>query len=157
MAYTKSKARTGRSTIISIGGVTGAGGSETFTPIFEITKSPFGGSSWNKIDRSNFNSGTDEEKGKGMRDPGQVTLEGNDVDDDPGQILLLAAYNDGDNPYDFKVQTKATTGYSAGTIYLFSALVMSFDRTVELKADRTFSSKLEISGPVAVTPAVPSA
>ncbi len=144
-----SKARTGRKSVVSIGGV--AGTTPNYTPIEEISKASFSGSSWNILDASNFDSDIDEEKIKGMRNNGQITFEGNYNEASPGQILLENAYNDV-NGYNFKVQLTPANGQTEGRVFIFTGLVSSFDIPIETKGIVTFSSKIEITGPLTVTP-----
>lgn len=151
MAYTSSKAKAGRGTVVSIGGVTGAGGTETFTPIYELTNASFSGSAWGTEDTSNFNSGVDEEFIANMRNNGELNLEGNVVDTDPGQVLLTTAYNSG-SKYDFKVQNLPGPGETTGTLRTLSGLVTSYDETVTVKGKVAFTVKVKISGAITVTP-----
>lgn len=151
MAYTGSKAKAGRGTIVSIGGVTGATGTEVWTPIGELSTASFTGSSWGTDDTSNFDSGVDEEFIATMRNNGELSLDGNVVDTDPGQIALVAAYNSG-SKYDFKVQQQPGPGETTGTLRAFSGLVLSYDETTTTKNKAGFSVKVKISGAITVTP-----
>ncbi len=146
-----SKAKAGRGTVVSIGGVTGATGTETFLSVAEVNDSSFTGSSWGTEDSSSFDSGVDEEFIATMRNNGEVNLKFNVVDTDAGQQALITAYNSG-SKYDFKVQLKPGPGQTTGTLYAFSALVRSaFDLPVTVKGIIQNSAKLKISGPITPT------
>jgi hypothetical protein len=149
MAYTGSKARVGRATVVSIGPVTG--GTGAFTPIGEVMKSGFSGAAWGTVDVTNFDSGVDEEFITTTRNNGDVTIEGNLVDTDPGQVLLTTAYNSG-SKYNFTVQLAPGPGETTGRLYAFSALVSSLDTPIDTKAAVSFSCKLKVSGAITVTP-----
>jgi hypothetical protein len=146
-----SKAKVGRGTIVSIGGVTGATGDEVFVPIEELMESSFSGGSWGTEDSSNFDSEVEEEFLSTMRNNGEVGLKGNLIDAAPGQVALEAAYDTG-SKYDFKVQLKPGPGQTTGTLYTFSALVTSFfDIPVTTKGIIQFTSKLKVSGAIGKT------
>jgi len=150
MAYTTSKAKSGRQTVVSIGGVTGSSGT-ALTPIFELSGATPSGGDWDFADTTNFNSGVDAESLSTIRQPVTFTLEGNVVDADPGQIALVAAYNNG-GKYDFTVQLAAGPGAATGTLYAFSAYVQSyFDFKIDVKSAITFTSKLRVNGHITVT------
>jgi hypothetical protein len=145
-----SKAKVGRGTIVSIGGVTGTtgGGAETFVVIEELMGSPFSGGVWGTEDVTNFQSGVDDEFISTTRNNGEVTLKGNLIDGAPGQAALNAAYNSG-SKYDFKVQLLPGPGETTGTLYTFSALVTTFfDIDVSVRAAIQFSAKLKVSGEI---------
>jgi hypothetical protein len=150
--YTGSQAKVGRGTVVSIGGVSGAGGSEIFTQINELDKASFTGGKWGTADSTNFNSGVNDEFLTTIRDNGSVSLSGNLVDQDPGQVALAAAYANG-LKYDFKVQLlPGPVETTTGTLYSFSALVESFfDIPVTTKDIIKFTSSLKISGPITET------
>ncbi|RSL15571.1 hypothetical protein EDE15_1062 [Edaphobacter aggregans] len=153
MSYTGSRAQAGRGSSLSIGGVTGAGGSPTFVTIGEIKSSGISGAQWSTDDVSNFQSGADSEFITTMRDNGTLDISGNRVASDAGQVAVEAAFASG-LKYDFKlvlpinVQAGQTT---VGDTYGFSALVQSRDISVDTSKAVGWSVKLKISGPVTLS------
>jgi hypothetical protein len=152
MAYTGSKAQAGRGTVVSIGGLTGGGGT-TFTPILELKSSGISGSEWTEEDVSNFNSGANKEWLTTMLDSGTVDLAGNRITGDPGQQALAAAFDSG-LKYDFKIQLPINSQAgqtTSGDLFTFSALVKSSETTIETTKAVTRNFKLHISGPITET------
>ena len=150
-AYTGSKAKTGRGTVVSIGGVSGGSGTETFIKVSEVLDSSFGSSAWGTEDSSNFDSGVDEEFLATMRNNGEVNLKYNVVDSDPGQQALNTACDSGQK-YDFTVQLKPGPGQTTGTLYAFSALILTvLEIPITTKGIIQNSSKLKISGSITKT------
>ena len=146
-----SKAKVGRGTVVSIGGQTGAAGTENLIKVGEVMESSFTGSAWATEDVTNFDSNVDDEFLTTTRNNGELTLKYNVIDSDPGQQALIAAYNTGFK-YDFTVQLKPGQGQTTGTSYAFSALVMTiFDIPVTTRGVIQSSGKLKISGPITPT------
>lgn len=148
MAYTGSKSQVGRGTIVSIGGQTGTGG--TFTTIGEVTDASFSGAAWGTVDVTNFDSGVDDEFISTTRNNGDLTLQGNMIDAEPGQVALFAAYDTGFK-YDFKVQLQPAQGQTTGKVYTFSALVTSLETSIQTRSVVNFNTKLKISGAITRT------
>ena len=106
---------------------------------------------WGTDDSTSFDSGVDEEFLTTTRNNGEVTLKGHLIDGAAGQVALSAAYGLGDK-HDFTIQLKPGPGQTVGTLYAFSALVMSFfDITLTTKGIVQFNGKLKVSGPIATT------
>ena len=154
MAYTGSKAISGRGSQFLIGGVTGAAGtgSETFTLIGEVSSAGPEESQWATEDTTNFQSGNVQEFYTTIFDPGMLNVSGNRVSTDPGQIALQAAVNSGLR-YDFKLilplQGAQTT---TGDTYVYSGLAMSYAFPVESKSIVKFTCKIKVSGVSQFTP-----
>jgi hypothetical protein len=147
MPYTGSKAKAGRGTILSIGAITGATAA-AFVPVGELDDSSFSGGAWSFEETTNFDSGVDEEFLVTTRNNGELSLSGNLIDGDTGQNAVNAAYDSGDK-HDFQVQLRPGPGQTTGTLYKFSALVMSFfDISIKTKSRISFTGKLKISGPI---------
>lgn len=152
MAYTGSKAQSGRGSAISIGAVSGGTGSgETFTLIGEVSESGISGNAWGTEDSTNFQSGADEEFLSTVRNNGEVGMVVNRVSSDAGQIALETAYQSG-NKYDFQiVLPKLASQVTSGDMYAFSALVMSREIAIGVKKKVELTVKLKISGAVVLT------
>jgi hypothetical protein len=121
-----------------------------YTSIGEIKKAGVLKASFDKEDVSNFDSGLDKEFAKLMRDNGMPTFSGNRVSSDAGQLAAVAAFNDGDNAYLFRVTIRKRPDQSStGDVYTFNALVMGL--TIgDVETDKTipWDLQLQISGPV---------
>lgn len=156
MTYTASKAQAGRGVLLSIGSVSGATLSTSWTVIGEIKNPGIKGSKVNTVDTSNTQSGIFKEFLATMMDPGSLSLTGNRVSNDAGQIAVEAAYASL-LKYDWKVQypINVQAGQStAGDFYTFSALVESRDFPVETEGLAGYELGLKISG--AITPTLGS-
>ena len=143
--YTGSKAQTGRGAVLSIGGVASATGTPTWVPIFEVKKTSIK-NQWDKVERTNFNSGILKEFGKTMLDAGTVSLGGGRVSSDAGQAALNAAFLDGNNAYKFQLTYPLAPGQTTTPdIETFNALVMSAGRDIDTETDIEFSIDLQIT------------
>lgn len=84
-------------------------------------------------------------------DPGSINCSGNYVSSDPGQVALNAAFAAG-LIYMFTLQLpKSPSQTTKGDEYSFTALVESFDITVEPTKEISFSSSLKVSGAITFT------
>jgi hypothetical protein len=148
MSYTGSKAQSGRGTQLSIGGVTGAGGTETYTLVGEVKTTGVSGVSFDETEVSNFDSGVYKEFLATMIDPGTLDLSGNRISSDAGQIAVEAAFLAGVK-YNWKmvlpinVQAGQTT---TGDTYVFSGFVKSRDIPVDTSKEIGWSVKIRLSG-----------
>lgn len=143
MTYTASAAQAGRGSTLSIGG--------TPTMIGELSDVPFNRGKWQTADVTNFESGSDAEFISTIRKPGTVTLKGNRVSSDAGQIAVEAAYQSG-ALVAFTLQLPKTPAQtSSGDKYTFSALVLGSDFDVKTTEAIEFSIELQISGAVTLT------
>jgi hypothetical protein len=150
--YTGSKSQAGRGSALSIGGVTGAVGTETFNLVGEIKTSGISGAQWSTEDTTNFQSGADQEFITTVRNNGTLDISGNRVASDAGQVAVEAAFNSG-LKYDFKLQLPINTlvgQTTVGDVYSFSALVESRDISVDTSKAIGWTVKLRISGPVSL-------
>jgi hypothetical protein len=151
MAYTGSKAQSGRGSALSIGGVTGSTGTETFTLIGEAKTSGISGAQWGTDDTTNFQSGADQEFLTTVRNNGSLRIDGNRVSSDAGQVAVEAAFASG-SKYDFKLVLPLTAVQTTtGDTYTFSALVEQREFTVDVTKAISYSVTLKISGPVTLT------
>jgi len=152
--YNGSRAQAGRGSQLSIGGLTGAGGVDTYTLVGEIKTAGISGAQWGTEDVSNFESGADQEFLSTMRDNGTLDLAGNRVSSDAGQVAVEAAFSSG-LKYDFKLQLPINTQAGQTTVgdsYTFSALVQSRDIAVDTTKAIGWTTKLKVSGPVTLVP-----
>ncbi len=150
MAYAGSKAQAGKGSSLSIGGITGAVGTETFVLIGEIKTSGISGAQWGSEDVSNFQSGNDQEFITTTRNNGTIDISGNRISSDAGQVAVETAFSNG-LKYDFKLVLPINTQAgqtSVGDTYTFSALVESRDISIDTTKAIGWSVKLKVSGPV---------
>ena len=144
----------GTGAVISIGGVTGAGGTETFIPIGEVSDAKLSGRKLATTSTTNFDSLGVARKLGTILDYGQATLTVMRVSGDAGQVAVLAA-NVAAVAYDFKIQMPKNTRAgqtSTGDLISFSALVTEagdFDISLTKQSDYTFT--LDIDGAYTVT------
>jgi hypothetical protein len=140
--------------VISIGGVTGATGTETFTPIGEIVgTAKVSGMKFASADVSTFASNVKRKVGT-MVDYGTVTFTTLRVSTDAGQAAVVAACATG-QLYDFKIQlvpNGAAGQVTTGDLIAFSALVTEaggFDLDMNKASEYSFT--LDIDGVWTVT------
>ena len=154
MSYTGSKAQAGRGSQLYIGGVTGVGGSESWTLIGEVKSGSISGVSFDKEDVSNFQSGVYKEYLATMVDPGTLDMSGNRVSTDAGQLAVEAAFLTG-LTYDWKlvlpINTK-TGQTTTGDTFILSGFVQSRDIAVDTTKAVGWNVKLQLSGPPTITP-----
>jgi hypothetical protein len=143
MSYSGSQAQSGRGTIIAIGA--------TPTTIGECSDFPLNRSKWETVDVTNFQSGSDGEFITTIRKPGSVTIKGNRVVSDAGQVLVEAAYQSGAISAFTVTLPKTISQSTSGDKYTFSALVLSLDFSIQPTKQIEFSLDLQISGPVTFT------
>ena len=155
MPTTGSKAQaTGTGAVISIGGVTGAVGTETFTTIAEVSDAKLSGRKLATVSTTSFDSNGVARKLATILDYGQVTLTCLRIPNDPGQTAVIAA-NAARVAYDFKIQLPIDTKAgqtTAGDLITFSALVTEagdFDISISKASEFTFT--LDIDGAYVVT------
>lgn len=138
---------------------TGSAIALTFSIVYilvgEIKNTDPGKGQFDKEDVSNFESDLDKEYLKLMRDNGAPKISGNRVSGDAGQLAVVAAYNDGDNPYMIQITlpiNKKIGQTTTGDVYTYDALVMgqSFG-PVEVNKAIPFECELQITGPVTFT------
>jgi hypothetical protein len=150
--YTASKASQGIGAFLYIGLAVGASGTATWTPVLELTEMPFSGEEWDKLERTNFNSiGGVKEYGKGTLDPGTVSIKGNAITNDPGQMALAAALADPTSAYQFVIQMPVRSGQTtSGDQYQWNALVLNGSELSSLapQKDIEISYKLQNTGPI---------
>jgi hypothetical protein len=116
----------GAGSVLSIGSVTGAGGTETFTPIGEISDAKFDGMKRATTKSDNFDSGQISQYLGTMLDYGTFTGTYNRVSTNAGQIALNAALQNG-AAYDFKLQIPVEPlleQTTIGDLITFSAIVV---------------------------------
>lgn len=121
-----------------------------YTSIGEIKKAGMGKAAFDKEDVSNFDSNLDKEFAKLMRDNGMPAFGGNRVSSDAGQLAAVAAFNDGDNAYAFRVTIrKRPDQVTTGDVYTFNALVLELQiGDIETNKTIPWELGLQITGPV---------
>lgn len=138
MPYTGSQAQAGRGTQISIG--------STPTLIGEVTNAPLKRGKWETVDVTNFESGADSEYLTTIRKGQQLTVKGNRVVSDAGQVAVEMAWENG-TVSKFTVQLpKTATQTTTGDTYTFNALILSFDFNVEPTKQIDFEMELQVTG-----------
>lgn len=143
MAYTGTKALTGKGTILNIG--------STPVEVGEIKSIKLSGRKNNTEDVTNMDS-TQMEFISTIADPGQWALEGNRVPGDAGQVAMEAAFSSGAiTPFTI-VLPKATGQVTSGDKYTFNALVMEVDYAFEPTKADSFSATLKVSGAMTFVP-----
>jgi hypothetical protein len=154
MSQAASKAQAnGAGTVVSIGGVTGATGSETFTPLGEITDAKFSGIKMATTDVSTFAANVKRKLGT-IADYGTFTFTTLRVSNDPGQAAVIAACATG-SLYDFTIQlvpNAAAGQVTTGDLIKFSGIVTEaggFDLSLTKQADATVT--IEIDGAWVIT------
>jgi hypothetical protein len=126
-----SKADYGDGYILSIGGQTGATGTEDWIVIGEITETNLSGQKRSTVNPTNTQSGGRVEKAGTLLDYGQVKISYNVIDSDAGQVALNAAFLAG-GLWDFKIQKRpnAKLTQTSGSMYAISGVITdgpSFD------------------------------
>jgi hypothetical protein len=148
----------GIATVFSIGT---QGGTPTYTAINGLNKISPPAGKFGTEDVTTFNSaGLDRVFVKTLRDPGEVSIEGEYESADPGQLALQTAFSTSSNSasggaYPFKLVLpidlqggQTTTGDS----FAFNALVTDWAiPDVEIDKVVTFKAMLKITGPVTAT------
>ena len=143
-AYTGSQAQSGRGTVISIGA--------TPTAIGEVSDFPLNRNKWETVDVTNFSSGSDGEFIATIRKPATITMKGNRVVADAGQMAAEVAYQSGATTA-FTVQLPKTAAQNtSGDKYAFSAIVLSVDFSITPTKQIEFSIDLQVSGVITLTP-----
>lgn len=132
---------------LSIGGITGAGGSDTFVPLGELSDFSFDGIKRSTTNNTNFDSGNTVQYLGTLLDYGTLSGTYNRVSNNAGQLALLAALQSG-AAYDFKLQLvpNALTGQIlTGDSYLLSGIVTeagAFDLSQSKVSSEKFSIQL---------------
>ena len=154
MSQAASKAQaTAVGTVISIGGVTGSTGTETFTPIGELTNAKFSGLKVGVADVSTFAANTKRKLGT-LIDYGTFSATMLRVSTDAGYAAVIAAAATAEL-YDFKVQLMPNTAAgqtTTGDLIAFSGVVTEaggFDLALNKASEGTLS--IDIDGAWTVT------
>jgi hypothetical protein len=154
MTQAASKAQaTAVGTVISIGGVTGATGTEVFTALGEITNAKFSGLKVNVADVSTFASNYKRKLGTQI-DGGTFTATMLRVSTDAGYTAVIAACASA-ALYDFKVQLEPNLAggqTTTGDLIAFSGIVTEaggFDLDLNKPAEGALT--IEIDGQWTVT------
>lgn len=143
MPYTGSQAQAGRGTTIGIGG--------TPTLIGEVTDFPLNRGKWDFVDVTNLESGSDSEQLATIRKAATLTVKGNRVQGDAGQVAVETAYQNGTLSSFTVTLPKTSTQTVSGDKYVFSAYVAGFDFSISPTKQIDFSIDLQVSGAVAFT------
>src|ERR1700733_14133937 len=132
---------------LSIGSVTGTTGTETFTPIGELTDFKFASIKRATTTNTNFDSGQIVQKLGTTLDFGQLTGTYNRVSTNAGQLALIAA-NAGGQAYDFELQLEPNIlagQTTTGDLYKVSGIVTeggAFDLSQTKVSSCTFTIDL---------------
>jgi predicted secreted protein len=142
--------------VLAVAGATSAGANYSFpafVPVAELKTLNASGSKNDYEDATNFDSaGRFKEYVVTLADSGDYSIAGNYITSDAGQSLFRGAFNAGTVLY-YKVQLPLQAGQSvAGEVWIFKAIVEELDNTVEYSKLLAFSSKIKITGAIAVTP-----
>ena len=154
MANVPSKAQAnGAGTVVSIGGITGSTGTETFLPVGAITDAKFSGMKGAVTDVSTFAANVKRKLGT-IVDYGTFTFTTLRVSNDPGQAACVAACAAG-SLYNFEIQLVPNTaaGQTAtGDLIKLSGVVTEaggFDLSLTKQADATVT--IDIAGAWTIT------
>ncbi|ADW69012.1 hypothetical protein [Granulicella tundricola] len=136
----------GTGAILSIGGPTGAGGSEVFVTIGEVKDAKLSGRKTSTTMSTNFASLGIQQKVATITDLGTATFTANRVGNDAGQLAINAAQLTR-VPYDFKFQIPPNTvnGQTTGDLITFSGIITeagSFDVSLDKVSEYTFTVDL---------------
>lgn len=139
----------GAGCVLSIGGVTGATGTETFIPIGEISDFKFDGFKRSTTTNTNFDSGQIQQDLGTILDFGTLSGTYNRVSTNTGQLALIAALQSSSGAaYDFKLQLAINPlvgQTTSGDTYQLSGIVTeagAFDLSQTKVSSSTFSIKL---------------
>lgn len=152
MAYTTSKAMSGRGTQFFLGGITGTSAGSTYVLVGEVDATDLSEVKWDFEETSNFESGAYKEWMSTMLDSGTVKITGNYIAGgvDAGQAAFDTALNSG-QPYNCKIilpMNPLVGQTSTGDAFFFSAFVSSGGGlSVDTKKKIGFSAELKITGP----------
>jgi len=149
MADLVSKAFTGKGTVFSIGT---AGVTPTYTGVSELKTFSFSGTKNDTEDVTNSDSaGRAREFLVTLLDSGEISVSGNYVASDAGQIAFRAAFNSG-VILPFKIQLPLAPGQTTlGDLFTFLGLVT--ENALDLQFDKatSFAGKVKISGLITYT------
>jgi hypothetical protein len=122
----------GAGSVLSVGAITGATGTETFVPVGEISDAKFDGFKRSTTTNTNFDDGQITQYLGTLLDYGTFSGTYNRVSNNAGQLAMVAALQNG-GAYDFKLQlpVEPLLGQTTtGDLVAFSAIVTeagSFD------------------------------
>jgi hypothetical protein len=132
---------------LSIGSITGTTGTETFTPLGELTDFKFASIKRSTTTNTNFSSGQTVQKLGTLLDFGSLTGTYNRVSTDAGQLALIAANANG-AAYDFELQLEPNPlagQTTTGDLYKVSGIVTeagAFDLSQTKVSSCTFTIEL---------------
>lgn len=114
--------------------------------IGEVSDFPLERGEWQFDDTTNFQSASDEEQLATIRKTGSVTLKGNRVSSDAGQVLVEAAYQSGAlTAFSATLPKEVSQTTSGDTIY-YNAFVAQSNFSAETTKAIKFSIKQNITG-----------
>jgi hypothetical protein len=143
LVYTGSKAQAGRGTTIAIG--------TTPVNIGEAADFPMNRPKWETADVTNFDSGNFAEFITTIARPAPITIKGNRVSSDAGQIAVETAYNTQGVPQSFKVTFPKTPAQTtSGDTCTFNAFVLGYDFSISPTKQVEFSLDLQPTGPMPI-------
>lgn len=144
MADAISKAFTGKGTVYSIGTpIT----TPVYTAVSELKTYSFSGSKNDTVDVTNSDSaGRTREKIVTLLDPGEISISGNYVAGDAGQIAFRAALNSGLTLPHKIVLPLAPTQTTTGDTFTFLGIVSENNLDLSFDKEVSFSAKVAITG-----------
>jgi predicted secreted protein len=139
-----SKAFTGKGTVFSIGT---AGSTPTYTAVAELKTFAFTGTKNDTEDVTNSDSaGRYREYLVTLADAGEISISGNYVASDTGQIAFSAAFESAARR-PFKIQLPLAPGQTTlGDTITFLGYVIGDDLDIQYDKAVTFASKIKITG-----------
>ena len=144
-----SKAYTGKGTVLGIATIAAP---TVFTTVAELKTFSFSGTKNDTEDVTNSDStGRAHEFIVTLLDSGEISIAGNYVGGDVGQIAFRAAFNAG-SVVPFKMTLPVGPGQTtSGDVFAFIGAVVENALSVEYNKANSFSAKVKISGVISYT------
>ena len=149
MADATTKAFTGKGTIYSIGT---SGTTPTYTAVSELKTFAFSGTKNDTEDVTNSDSaGRAREFLVTLLDSGEISIAGNYVAGDAGQVAMRAAFNSGAILSHKMVLPMSPAQTTSGDTFTFLGLVVENNLDVQFDKALTFAAKVKVSGVITYT------
>jgi predicted secreted protein len=144
MANPVSRAFTGKGTVLSIGT---AGATPVYTSVSELKTYNFSGAKNDTEDITNSDSaGRAREFLVTLLDSGEISIAGNYVASDAGQVAFKAGFNSG-LILPFKLQLPVAPGQTtSGDVMTFLGLITENDISLQFDKVISFAAKIKLSG-----------
>jgi predicted secreted protein len=148
MAYTRSQAFAGRSTILQY---STNPPSVEYVELSEVKTIGFSGMKYDLADVTNMNSSNFKEWLPTLADSGDLAITGNLIPNDQSEVDLIGFFNAATLvTWQVVLPPGLSFSTSEGT-FTFSAYVSSIDRSIPVEKEATISVKLKITGKIAFT------